>query len=248
MKLLTQPLARLLVLMGLMVLSASSFAQGTCPANATCDALPGYYKVGNVITAASIGSYVATAGATAQTACPANSTTTATAATAATTCLAAPGFYVSGNSIVACPTGSTTLTVGQTTCVATPGFFKNAADSFVACPPGTYSATAGATGCTQAANNFFVAVAGSAGQTACPSGSGTSVLGSRTCFWNGTFGQCPAGSFIDGQNTSTTRCGACPAGTYTSTTMTYTSSLPTPRSCNACAGKTNQVIGSTSCS
>jgi hypothetical protein len=233
MKLLTQPLARLLVLMGLLMLSASSFAQqnttptsnvtptsttslsqGACPAHALCEALPGYYKTNNTIFAASVGSYVAVAGATAQIACPTGSTTTAAGQT---TCVAAPGFYVSGNSLVACPAGS-------------------------------YSATTGATSCTQAAQAYFVPVAGSSAQTACPNGTSSNGVGAKTCFFNGPYGSCPAGSFINFQNTSNTQCGACPAGTYTSTTMTYSSSIPTPRSCNACAGKTNQVIGSTSCS
>jgi hypothetical protein len=211
MKLLTQPLARLLVLMGLMVLSASSFAQGTCPANATCDALPGYYKVGNVITAASIGSYVATAGATAQIACPTGSTTTAAGQT---TCVAAPGFYVSGNSLVACPAGS-------------------------------YSATTGATSCTKAALAFFVPVAGSSSQTACPNGTSSNGVGAVTCFFNGPYGQCPAGSVVFFQNTSNTQCGLCPAGTFMGTMNLSTARV---NSCNSCAGRTNSIIGSTSCS
>jgi len=212
MKLLTQPLARLLVLMGLLMLSASSFAQGICPANATCDALPGFFKSGNTIIPADRGFYVPTAGATAPIPCPANSTTIMPGSPV---CMAAPGFYRSGN-------------------------------SFVACQAGTYSPTVGAASCTQASQGYYVAVAAAPVQTACPSGT-TSNGGATTCFFNGQYGSCPAGSFINFQNTSNTQCGACPAGTYTSTTMTYSSSIPTPRSCNACAGRTNQVIGSTSC-
>jgi hypothetical protein len=144
MKLFTRHLARLLVLMGLMVLSASSFA-GPCPDGSlfnsktgACEQIAGWY--GHAATglypcpagtynpktrqadvsaclAASKGNFASGTGNSQQTACPQGSTTTISGATKSTQCLNKAGYYgsVGSTTFPACPTGKSSVE-GRSVC------------------------------------------------------------------------------------------------------------------------------------
>ena len=207
MKLLTQPLARLLVLMGLMVLSASSFAQPNIPglSSQPSQTYPtscpqGSLQDKNMYGMPSSGCYASSgwygSGKTFSP-CPAGTYNGKTNQTTAAACQpASVGSYAQGTGNyqqTACPANSTTIATGQSSCVASPGYYV-ANNALLACPAGSTTTITGATKSTQCVNlaGYFGSV-GSTTFPACPAGK-RSVQGNSVC--NSPSGSCSA-SFCD---------------------------------------------------